>query len=466
MRWTTVRASRGARITFSSREDRPAGFVLVARGGMPRSIEQAKAVKAPLPLIMVVASFLCPTELSLYVAGLRLPPHRIMLLALFPIAVYRLLSRRDIRIQSFDVLFVLYAAWTTGVYAWHTGGHDGFVYGGSLALESLASYLIARAWIRDAGTFLATLKVLTVAVAVAGLVALPETLFGKIFTHDLLRMVTGYEHPTGIEQRLGLTRAYGTFDHPIHFGTFVASILAMVWYAERRTAQRNAKAALIAGTTFLGLSSAPLLCLGLQSGMIVWERISRGVAARGGITLAILAGLYIGVSLISTRSPIAIVATGFTIDSWTGFYRLQIWEYGLESVWDYPWAGIGLNDWHRPTWMVANTVDAFWLVTAMRAGIPAFLLLAFAIILLLTGVYRFIGRTRDRYLKRLAIGWMMSMIALSLIACTVHFWNVPHAYYFFFVGLAGWIADPVRAPARSRHRRRAASYPAAVPVAA
>lgn len=422
--------------------------------------------KAPLPLILVVASFLCPTEMSLYVAGLRLPPHRIMLLALFSLAVYRMFKRRDIRIRSFDVLYLLYATWTTGVYAWHAGGHDGFVYGGSLALESLAAYLIGRAWIRDAETFLATLRVMTVAVGIAGLIALPETLFGKIFTHDLLRTLTGYEHPTGIEQRLGLTRAYGTFDHPIHFGTFVASILAMVWYAEHRIMQRNGKAALIVGSTFLGLSSAPLLCLGLQSAMLAWERISRGVAARGGITLAILAGLYIGATLVSNRSPIAIVATGFTIDSWTGFYRLQIWEYGLESVWDYPWTGIGLNDWHRPSWMVANTVDAFWLVTAMRAGIPALLLVALAIFLQSTGIYRFIGRTRDRHLKRMAIGWMMSLIALSLIACTVHFWNVLHAYFFFFLGLSGWIADPARAPVRSRRKRPVGSYAVAIPAVA
>src|SRR5690606_24191510 len=121
----------------------------------------------------------------------------------------RLAVRSDIRIRSFDVLFLLYAAWTTGAYAWHSGGQEGLVYGGSLALESLAGYLIARAWLRDLETFLATLKVLVVAVAVAGLIALPETLLGQLFTHDLLRALTGYEHPTGIEQRLGFTRAYG-----------------------------------------------------------------------------------------------------------------------------------------------------------------------------------------------------------------------------------------------------------------
>jgi len=427
----------------------------------------SRKAQTSLPLVALVASFLCPTEFSLFIAGLRLPPHRLVLLALFPIAVYRMLMRRDIRMHAFDVLFFLYAAWTTLIYAYHTGGHEGFVYGGSMALESLVPYLVARAWVRDLDSFLALLKVMVAAVAIAGLFALPETLLGKIFTHDLLRILTGYEHPTGIEQRMGLTRAYGTFDHPIHYGTFIASILALVWYAERRTSMRMSKSALVAGTTFLGLSSAPLLCLGLQSGMIAWERLTRGIAARGGITLAVIVGIYIGISLVSSRSPIAIVATGFTIDSWTGFYRLQIWENGIQTVWSYPLTGIGLAEWERPVWMVATTVDSFWLVTTMRAGIPAFLLVALAIVLIGKGAHRFIGRARDRYVRRLAIGWMMSLIALCLIACTVHFWNVLHTYFFFFVGLGGWLADPLRAPAKVRRKVQASGFegaPRAVPA--
>ena len=41
----------------------------------------------PLPIKLVVASFLCPTEFSLYVAGLRLPPHRVALILLLPLVL-------------------------------------------------------------------------------------------------------------------------------------------------------------------------------------------------------------------------------------------------------------------------------------------------------------------------------------------------------------------------------------------
>ena len=147
-----------------------------------------------------------------------------------------------------------------------------------------------------------------------------------------------------------------------------------------------------------------------------------------------------------------------TLDPWTGFYRLQIWEHGLANVWANPWAGIGLDDWERPWWMISDTVDAFWLVTAMRQGIPSFLLLAIAIILLGHHVIKRRMRHTDGQAQRIAMGWMMSLIALSLIGATVHYWNVLHAYFFFFIGLGAWIADPTRAawqaspPATGGHR--------------
>ena len=402
---------------------------------------------APAPIVLVLLSFLCPTELSLYVEGLRLPPHRVALIVLFPLALYRVLTRPDIRLKLFDLLFAAFAVMTTGVFVYHAGGQEGFVYGGSLALESLGGYLVARAWVRDQAGMVATLRALFWTIFAAALIALPETLFGQLFTHDLLAAVTGYVHPTGVETRAGLTRAYGTFDHPIHYGTFCAAMLALFVYAEkRRFAQRRTTVFLLFATS-LGLSSAPLLCLGLQIAMIIWETTTRTLPSRTTLTLTALTGLYIGFSMFSNRTPIAFIATGMTFDSWTGFYRLQIWEHGMSNVWANPWTGIGLAEWERPWWMVSSTVDAFWLVVTMRQGIPSFLVLALAILLLARAVVKRSRRHADLRVRRLMLGWMMSLIALCLIGATVHYWNVLYAYFFFFLGLGGALADPRRAAA-------------------
>lgn len=246
-------------------------------------------------------------------------------------------------------LFIVFGLWTIGAYASHTG-KDGFVYGGSLALEALGGYFVARAFVRTGDELRATMRAFVTAIVIAALFALPEALFGQIYTHDLLRQLTGYHHPIGIETRLGLTRAYGTFDHPIHYGTFCAALLALFWYAERRTTTRRINAGTMTLATFLGLSSAPMLCLGLQGGMLLWDRVTRRIKSRMTITLTALVGLYIGMSAFSNRSPIAFIATGMTLDPWTGFYRLQYWEAGMQNVWANPWTGIGLGDWERPWW--------------------------------------------------------------------------------------------------------------------
>jgi hypothetical protein len=76
-------------------------------------------------------------------------------------------------------------------------------------------------------------------------------------------------------------------------------------------------------------------------------------------------------------------------------------------------------------------------------------------------------RHPDFAVRRFARGWIMSLIALSLVGVTVHFWNVLYAFYFFFMGLAGWMGDPmrVRAMAKSRVKSPAHLRPALPPQA-
>lgn len=401
--------------------------------------------KAPWQVILLIASFLCPTELSLYIAGLRLPPHRVALIILFPIAIMRLLSQQGLRLRSFDVFFLFFNLWTVGVFVYHHGQHEGLVYGGSQALESLGAYLVARVWIRTEDELRATLRIFGYAIAVAALIALPETLLGQIWTHNILHAITGYYHPIGIEERMGLTRAYGVFDHPIHYGTFCAALAAMFWFSQKGNLNRFKMAGLLTGATLLGLSSAPLLCLGMQGAMIAWDRFTRWLPKRATLTFVIVAILYVAASLFSTRGPIAVIATGMTLDPWTGFYRLQIWENGMNNVWMYPLTGLGLNDWDRPSWMFSDTVDAYWLVVMMRMGIPALLLLIISIGLLIRNVNKRTMRAmkgKRPSMRIMARAWTMSLIAISLIATTVHLWNVTHTFFFFFLGIGAMFADP------------------------
>ena len=73
----------------------------------------------PLPIALVIVALICPTELSLFLGGMRLSPHRVVFLLTVPFALMRLLRRSDIRIHAFDIVFILYNVWTVSIFLWH-----------------------------------------------------------------------------------------------------------------------------------------------------------------------------------------------------------------------------------------------------------------------------------------------------------------------------------------------------------
>ncbi|MEZ5923330.1 MAG: O-antigen ligase family protein [Hyphomicrobiaceae bacterium] len=399
----------------------------------------------PWPVLILIIGIIAPFELSLYAGSIRLPPHRIAILLFIVPAVLKLTFGRDIRMTAYDVFFFLYSAWTVGVLIKHEGFGSGGEFGGALALESFGGYVIARAYIRDQRSFEASIRLLFGVMFVLGMIAFAEAVSGQQFLRAWLQKLTGVYYRLKIEQRLGLTRATTSFEHPILYGTFCASLFAYAWFLSRSVANRMFRSGYVAGATYLSLSSAPLLCLMVQMALIAWERITRRVRFRATISVLLAVLIYIVVEMASSRSAIEAIVLRITIDAWTAYYRLQIWTYGLENVWSHPWLGIGRADWDRVWWMSSTSVDAFWLVIMMRVGIPAPVLLGLSMILLMTSVYRGAHRSMSLEVRKLSYAWTISILALIFVALTVHFWNSIHAYFFMLMGMGGWIADPLRA---------------------
>lgn len=399
----------------------------------------------PLPVLALIVGLILPVELSFNLGLMRLAPHRVVLLVCFLPAFLKLISGRGIRVRACDVLFVLYNAWSVMVYMLHLGPGKGLEFGGALALESLGSYVVVRAYVRNYESFRAVTGTLFLALLLVGSIAAVEAVSGVHFVHDWLRQVTGYYHPVSGEKRLGLLRAYSTFDHPILYGCFCASILSLMWLTHDKTSHRVMKSGAVAGFTFFGLSSAPLLTLMVQSAFITWEKLTRRHKDRVKILLALLVIGYVIIDLISTRPAYEAILMRVTLDPWTAFYRIQIWTFGIANIMEHPMWGIGQGDWERLRWMASSTVDAFWLVIPMRIGLPSITLLLAAIAMLLVGVHKRRHRyRRDAAAERAAIAWTISFLALALVGLTVHYWNAMHAYFFFMLGLAGWLLDPVR----------------------
>ena len=126
-----------------------------------------------------------------------------------------------------------------------------------------------------------------------------------------------------------------------------------------------------------------------------------------------------------------------TFSAHNAYYRELIFEWGMVNVWAHPIFGIGLNDWVRPSFMHHSSMDNFWLVMAVRYGIPGFLLLAIGYLIVIFRVMRrdFAGQERMILLRR---AWVFTFLGLTFTLCTVHIWTNIYSFVFFMFGAGVW----------------------------
>ncbi len=127
-----------------------------------------------------------------------------------------------------------------------------------------------------------------------------------------------------------------------------------------------------------------------------------------------------------------------SLNTVSAYNRVLIWKYGSESVMRNPFFGIGYNDWIRPSWMnwsTSSSVDHFWLIIAMRFGLPASLLLILAVVaaVILVALRSARMGTVDARLMR---GVAISLAVFALGAVSVSLWLNALVWFFMFVGIA------------------------------
>jgi hypothetical protein len=122
---------------------------------------------------------------------------------------------------------------------------------------------------------------------------------------------------------------------------------------------------------------------------------------------------------------------------------MLIFEWGMKNVWANPLWGIGLNEWVRPWFMHSGSMDNFWLVVAVRYGIPGFLLTSIGFSLV---IWKVMWRDfdADPVLWRLRRAWVITMVGLVLTLCTVDVWATAYSYIAFLLGTGVWFisAEP------------------------
>jgi hypothetical protein len=149
------------------------------------------------------------------------------------------------------------------------------------------------------------------------------------------------------------------------------------------------------------------------------------------------------------RRPFHVFVNYFTFSKQSAYNRILIFEYGTAEVARHPIFGIGLGDWERPVWM-SDSMDNFWLVTAVRYGVPAFLLL----VGLLLGILWKSGQRKNLppEWRRARHAWAFTLFGITVAAATVHLWNALFVLFLFLIGSGAWLLDAKPGAMRAAQR--------------
>lgn len=440
---------------FGSRERRERG-----NGRAARTSTDATALN-PVVTAFLISLFI---PLIFSVGGLALDASRVViLLCLLPVTGL-FLSGRGGQMRAEDMLLFAYVGWISIAFFVY-GGFGQIEFIGISIAEMITPYLLARCFIRTEAQYTAMIRLVVAIIAVMACAAAVESVTGfRVFNR--IFDVIGQTH-SGIgasyEQRLGLTRAGTVFQHPILYGVAMSLFFAIAIHTPRAADPKKTGGArngiIVGAATFFSLSTGAWLSLIVQIGLLMWDRIFIAFKARWKTFMWLAAAGYVTIDLLSNRTPFEVFVSYATLNSGTGYMRILIFIYGMDNVWANPIFGLGLGNWVRPGWMHASSVDNFWLLQAMRTGIPAFLLIALTYGLVLYRLAR--RRMPNERLRLQRNAYVYGLAGVALALCTVHVWGPVLYLLVFMLGAASWMhtlpdtsdQDPEMRPGRDRSPR-------------
>lgn len=384
---------------------------------------------------------------------------RFLMILIFLPALVRLLSGKSGPLNWTDALFGLHVLWIT--IAMVVNNPNRVVpHVGSTGLEFLGGYLLGRCYIQNRAQMIGTIRFLALVICATLPFAFFELLTGTPLLRDLLDRIPGIgvAAPTFDEKRLGLDRVQMAYATPIHYGVFAILVVALYFVGLAGTVaswKRWVVSGLACFAVFSSLSSGALLPMVLQIFLIIWNAVLGRVNRRWLLLSGLLVLAYVAIDLASNRTPLRVFMSYATFSAHTAYWRFEVNTHGMENVWANPLFGLGLRDWTRPDWMHSGSVDNFWLLMAMRYGIPGFLLVATGWVVALWRIARR-DFSADVRLGALRLGWVLTFVAMSVSLFTVHIWVEVYALCFFLFGAGMWLltAEPENtAPTREAFGR-------------
>ncbi|MEL7256882.1 MAG: O-antigen ligase family protein [Pseudomonadota bacterium] len=403
---------------------------------IPSSPEVVKKSDRILILILMMALVM---PFFFFLGGLRLSMYRLYLLVFGIPIVIRWIQGAAGSVRAVDIVVIFSAIWMMiSLFAVHGGSKLEFA--GITFIETVIPFLAARVLIRDFAAFKLFVRYYFLVVLILVPFAFYENLTGKPILLDLFRGVFSVYHTPSHAPRLGLERSQASLPHPILWGVFAAPLFGLSWYvlsyrASFFTTIRRPFVACFA--VFTSLSSGAYLGLILQMLLVAWDEIFKIFKRRWTIFLIIFCVLYFFVEIFSNRTIFQIIANELTFSEGNSYHRIHIWNNAIDDVYRAPVFGIGFNEWTRPKWMKPS-IDNFWLVVALRHGVPAFLFLILAIMITIWAAVR--APLTGPY-AHARTGYLIVLSSLVFCASTVHLWDATYCLLMFLLGAGQWFAN-------------------------
>ncbi|MEQ9489406.1 MAG: O-antigen ligase family protein [Alphaproteobacteria bacterium] len=372
-----------------------------------------------------------------YVGSLRLTVYLIFTIVVFPILIYMWVVNSKVKILTSDYLILFSTLWGGIALTKAHGFSEAIEPTGVLILQTFGSYLLGRCFVRSKQDFIRLFNSFFLVLLIFLPFGILETLNGSGY-YLRLASILGPIHDIAImEPRKGLERAQVAFEHPILYGVFVASGLAAL-ASIKVGFTRIFSVFLVFVLSVTSVSTGAILAVVVQVGIISWGYIFRKSTARWRNLILLVVFGYIFIDLLSNRTPFNVFVDYLTFNSGSAYNRILIWEYGTAEVARHPLFGIGLASWTRPYWM-SDSMDNFWLLNAVRYGLPQFVMLAAGILFVLIKAGK--ASFADDYIHKLRNGLVISIIGVIVSICSVHLWNATYSWFMFMVGSATWLCE-------------------------
>ncbi len=388
------------------------------------------------PALFIVAICL---PFIFWFGAFRMSPYRVVLMLTFIPAIVAWLSGKSGKPTAIDYCFLFSSLWAALALFISADFFEIYQTAIIFFMETFGSYLLARVYIANYTQFLKFVKFLAGTLLLLFPFAMIETLG---HTNLLLLALNKVGHSFAIIDigaRMGLYRAQVVFEHPILWGVFASSMFGLIVYtlgSGRGIALRGFYTVVAFAATISSVSSGALVSLAVQIILMTWDKATQGFKNRWRTLSGIAIAMYVTVDLLSNRTPFQVFITYLTFSAQSSYNRVNIWTFGTAEVWRHPFFGIGMGDWERPRFMSAS-MDNFWLVTAVRYGLPSLILLSCGII----GLMRRMGKAKlpSTAMEGGRLALMTTYVGLIFSGCTVHYWNSMYCWVMFLFGLGHWL---------------------------